>query len=438
MKKTGGLLLLALLFVFLAAGAFGEAGITSKEQLNQPGMRVGVSTGSSSMLAAEKEFPEATIVYLEENTIAYESVAQGKIDAYVFEREQMQKAIDSGRKGVRLLDENLDESIIVGVGISPVSSIPDLENRLNTFIREIKADGTLEDMLNRWVTLGDETMPEIPPAQDPQLHLTVATSGIVPPYSYYAGTELTGMDIELAYRFAAWLGADVTFKVYDYGAILPAAVTGDVDCIMANLNITPERQEALPFSEELYEHPIGIMVRSDSALEMLNGKRVGVQTGSVFDKIVLDALPDAVISYFNNTSDLAAALESNKIDAFTGDEPMLRLMASENDKLAVVEEYLAEFDFAFVLPKTAKGESLRDELNAWLARMKESGELDQLIEKWTGGPEEEKSRPGHCSVPHPEGNPQNGDGGRLCADELLPRQGARRPGNRSGGPLLRG
>ena len=138
MKKTGGLLLLALLFVFLAAGAFGEAGITSKEQLNQPGMRVGVSTGSSSMLAAEKEFPEATIVYLEENTIAYESVAQGKIDAYVFEREQMQKAIDSGRKGVRLLDENLDESIIVGVGISPVSSIPDLENRLNTFIREIR------------------------------------------------------------------------------------------------------------------------------------------------------------------------------------------------------------------------------------------------------------------------------------------------------------
>ena len=34
---------------------------------------------------------------------------------------------------------------------------------------------------------------------------------------------------------------------------------------MANLNITPERQEALPFSEELYEHPIGIMVKDDSS-----------------------------------------------------------------------------------------------------------------------------------------------------------------------------
>ncbi len=265
MKKTGVILLLALLLVFPAAGSFAETFITSKDQLNQSGMKVGVSTGSSSMLAAEKEFPDAKIVYLEENTIAYESVAQGKIDAYVFEREQMQKAIDSGRKGVRLLDENLEEGVSVGVGISPVSSIPDLENRLNTFIREIKADGTLDDMLNRWVTLGEEAMPDIPPAQDPQIRLTVATSGIVPPYSYYAGTKLTGMDIELAYRFAAWLGADVTFKVYDYGAILPAAVTGEVDCIMANLNMTPERQEALPFSEELYEHPIGIMVKADSA-----------------------------------------------------------------------------------------------------------------------------------------------------------------------------
>ena len=265
MKKSCAMLLLAFLLAFLAGTASGEAEITTKEQLNHPGMKIGVSTGSASAEFAEDEFPEATIVYLEENTIAYESVAQGKIHAYVFDRDQMQKAIDSGRKGVRLLDENMNESVRVAVGISPNASIPDLQNRLNIFIREIKADGTLDDMMQRWVDDGNETMPEIPPAQDPQLHLTVGTSGIVPPYSFYAGQDLSGMDIELAYRFAAWLGADVRFKVYDYGAIIPAAVTGDVDCIMANLNITPERQEALPFSDVLYERQIGIMVKgSDS------------------------------------------------------------------------------------------------------------------------------------------------------------------------------
>ena len=403
MKKLGTVFLLALLIAFLCGTASGEDEITSKEQLNQPGMKVGVSTGSSSEALAEKEFPKAKIVYLEENTIAYESVAQGKIDAYVFERAQMQKAIDNGRKGVRLLDENLDESVSIGVGISPVSEIPDLLNRMNTFIREIKADGTLDDMLRRWITLEEEEMPDIPPARDPQYHLTVATTGIVPPYSYYAGTKLTGMDIELAYRFAAWLGADVTFKVFDYGAILPAAVTGEVDCIMANLNMTPERQEALPFSEELYEQPVGIMVRHQSPLSAMSGKRIGVQTGTTFDEIVLNNIPDAEISYFNTTPDMAAALEANKIDAFAADEPVLRLMAAENDKLTVLEERLDSFDFGFVMPKTTAGKKLCGEINAWLVSMEESGRLDELIEKWTNGPEDEKVVPDYESFPAPKG-----------------------------------
>ena len=402
MRKTAAGLIVALLIGVLCGIALGEE-ITSKEQLNQPGMKIGVSTGSSSELLAEKEFPKATIVHLEENAIAYESVAQGKLDAYVFERALMQKAIDNGRKGVRLLDENLDEDVSVGIGISPVTKIPDLQTRMNEFIREIKADGTLDDMLRRWVTLGEEDMPDIPAAENPQYHLTVATTGIVPPYSYYAGTKLTGMDIELAYRFAAWLGADVTFKVFDYGAILPAAVTGEVDCIMANLNMTPERQEALPFSDELFKEPVGIMVRRDNPLDKMAGKRIGVQTGSTFDEIVRDNIPNPEISYFNAMSDMSAALEANKIDAFAGDEPVLRLMAAENDALAVIEERLDSFEFGFVMPKTEAGEKLRDEINAWLATLKHSGELDRLTEKWISGPEDEKDVPDWRSLPATKG-----------------------------------
>ena len=61
----------------------------------------------------------------------------------------------------------------------------------------------------------DATMPAIDMPTDPQYHLTVGTSGIVPPFSYYVGETLNGFDIEMAYRFAAWLNADLEFKVYD-------------------------------------------------------------------------------------------------------------------------------------------------------------------------------------------------------------------------------
>lgn len=115
-------------------------------------------------------------------------------------------------------------------------------------------------MRERWVIRHEDTMPEIPEAENPEYELLVGTSGANPPYTYYAGEGLTGYDIELARRFAVWMNASLTFKVYDYDGIIPAANSGDIDCIFANLFITPERSEAIEFSEPTYVGEVGVMV----------------------------------------------------------------------------------------------------------------------------------------------------------------------------------
>ncbi|MCR5754989.1 MAG: transporter substrate-binding domain-containing protein, partial [Acetatifactor sp.] len=143
---------------------------------------------------------------------------------------------------------------------------------MNIFLDEMRADGTLDDMYKRWLVDENETMPDIPTNDSPAQHLIVGTTGVVYPYSYYKGTELNGYDIELAKRFGAWLDADIEFKVYDYGAIIMAAHSGDVDCIMANLNVTPERSEAILFSEPMFCIRTGIMVRD----EALAGGKYGI------------------------------------------------------------------------------------------------------------------------------------------------------------------
>ena len=121
-------------------------------------------------------------------------VAQGSIDAFIFDCNQLQLAIDSGLRGVHLLDDTLEESVHIAVGISQKSRIPDLQGKLNAFIAEIKANGILNDMYERWVVRREDTMPEIDPPPEIHYKLTVGTQGLVPPYSYYAGTELTGHD----------------------------------------------------------------------------------------------------------------------------------------------------------------------------------------------------------------------------------------------------
>ena len=134
----------------------------------------------------------------------------------------------------------------------------------------MKADGTLDDMYERWVVQADYTMPEIDMPEHPEYHLRVGTTGTVMPYSYFVGTELYGYDIELAYRFAAWLGADIEFKIYDFGGIVTAAAAGDVDCIMSNLYRTEENEKQIPFSDSIFDVAITAMVQ-DTGTMVQNG-----------------------------------------------------------------------------------------------------------------------------------------------------------------------
>ena len=123
----------------------------------------------------------------------------------------------------------------------------------------------------------------------------------------------------------------------------------------------------------------------------LNGKSIGVQTGTNFDVMVEDKLPDAVLEYYNSKTDLVAALTGRKIDAFVTDEPVAKLLIQENDQLTYIPEYLDYFDFAFIFPMDEDGEALRDQFNAFLEPLRSDGTLEALAEEWFGDDESRKT-----------------------------------------------
>ncbi len=140
-----------------------------------------------------------------------------------------------------------------------------------------------------------------------------------------------------------------------------------------------------------------------SSAKELNGKRIGIQTGTSFDVITENYLSDPVFSYYNNYSDLAAALEADKIDAFPGDEPVLRMMSSEDDQLVILPENMENFEYGFAMSKTEKGRKLKSELDDWLEDIRKSGELEELKDKWITGPENEKTLPDYKNFPAKNG-----------------------------------
>ena len=234
-------------------------------QMNDPSYTLGVATGSSGMLAAEKYLPEAELLMFDDNISAYEAVKLGKIDAYVYDRKQMETAIENGLSGVKLLDKDLGEPINVAVGISRKSSIPDLRSKLNSFLSMLESDGTLDEMKNRWTVEKNYEMPDIPEPESPDMKIVVGTTGIVEPYSFYMNGELSGFDIELSKRFAAYINADIEYRVYNYSGIITAAGSNEIDCIFANLNVTEERKEKIDFSDPTYIVSIALMVQDNDA-----------------------------------------------------------------------------------------------------------------------------------------------------------------------------
>ena len=103
---------LLFLLLFLFPGIVCAADITSKEQLNQRGITIGVSQGSVIENFIKREFPNASIAYYTDGgVLGYQAVAVGKIDAYVADLRQMEMSLEGGFSGAHLLDETMNETL---------------------------------------------------------------------------------------------------------------------------------------------------------------------------------------------------------------------------------------------------------------------------------------------------------------------------------------
>ncbi len=265
-RISAAALLLVMLAGLLAGCGKTDGAITSLAQLNEPGRTIGVAQGSAGDVASQKAFPNATLSRYTNSVTGFLAVQQGKLDAFAYDATMLRFALANGLEGMTVLDETLGDETEVGIGISKSSDIPDLTARIDEFLAGLEADGTMAEMKRRWIDEADDTMPDIPLPEDPETVLTVGTTGLVQPFSYYKGDRIWGFDIELATRLAAWLGTGIEFRIYDFDGIVPAAQTGVIDCILSNLNIIEERRELIDFSQPIYTSETALLVRTGEGM----------------------------------------------------------------------------------------------------------------------------------------------------------------------------
>jgi len=379
------------------------------------GKRIAVQTGTISGEAARSFIPDIKLDYYNSQADAMTALKTGKADAWATD-EPAAVFMLIENADLQIYPHRVDDSYLAAV-FAKGEKGQALCNEYSAFVEALRADGTLAEIKEIWFGTDDAKRTvldyEALPATNGVIRMALDTS--VLPFAYMKDSRVVGYDVDIAARFCEARGCRLEVVPMSFDGVLPSVQTGKCDFAACGITITEERKESVLFSAPTYDGGTVLVIRKEklanaagqagvfTSLSQLDGKRIGVQTGTTFDEIVREALPNAQISYFNSYPDMAAALEANKIDGFPGDEPVLRLMAAENKKLNVLNEYMDTFDVGFVLPKTQAGDKLLGEINAWLETIKANGELEQLIAKWTDGPEADKTLPDYSAFPAPNG-----------------------------------
>ncbi len=367
--------------------------ISSADQLNDQKYTITVSTGSAAAAVIPNHFSNANITYNTSDSDAFMIVETGKADAYAHDRNTLEYAIASGGiKGLTVLD-NAYGSIDISVGVNKRYS-DELLPGINSFIKQLKDDGTLEEMRRRWVAEGNDKMPDIPEPEspDPDKVIKIGTAGLVTPMTYYgANNEITGFDVELIKRYAYYANVNVEIDVMGFDSIVAGLQTERLHMAFSNLNATEERREVIDFSDAYLYSEIVLMVKSDrvqktgeiDSPEDINGKRIGYLTGASYYPRLKELYPDSELLGFDTFADIIQALKSGRIDVYFADDPIAKCHLKETGGLKIIGNPIIDDRYAFIV--SDDNLVLRDMINDTIDKFEADGTIKSLQKKWIDG-----------------------------------------------------
>jgi polar amino acid transport system substrate-binding protein len=151
--------------------------------------------------------------------------------------------------------------------------------------------------------------------------IVVATEGAFPPFNFYKGSTLTGLEVDVAEALAKKMGVQVEWKALSFDALLAGLEQDRWDLVIASFAITPERAKAVTFTDPHYCSG-GVIVAKNAAIknaEDLKGKVVSVQTGTTYLENVQKLSGLKTVKNFPKDTDARSALVAGRVDAWVTD-----------------------------------------------------------------------------------------------------------------------
>ncbi len=207
-----------------------------------------------------------------------------------------------------------------------------------------------------------------------------------------------GFDTDIGRRLAKDLLGDenkVEFVAVEPASRIPFLQSDKVDLILANMTVTPERKEAVDFTNPNLRVAVQAIVADGSPVQKLDDladKTIIVTTGTTADIWLTKHLPEWKLLKFEKNSESLQALATGRGDAYAQDNLILFSWAKQNPGYRVLEEKLGAE--APIAPAVKKGNlELRDWVNSELAKLGEEKYLLKLYDQYVRKELSDDTRP---------------------------------------------
>ena len=347
------------------------------------GKKIGVqlgTTGDTLVSDYETDGSNTTVERFNKGNDAIQALKQGKIDAVVIDAQPAQSFVAANSDLMILPEEFANEDYAIAIEKGNSSLTSSINDALNT----LKANGTLDAILNNYIGENIGQTPYTSPENVNRSNgtLVMATNAEFPPYEYYEGENVVGIDADIAAAVADKLGMELKIEDMAFDSIIPAVTFGKADIGLAGMTVTEDRLENVDFSDTYAHATQVVIVKEDSDIaspDDLEGKKIGVQLGTTGD-IYAGDIKDATVERYNKGFEAVQALAQGKIDAVVIDGEPAKVFVKENEGLKMLDEAFTKEDYAIAV---AKGnDELLDKINTALGELKDSGELDKIVDKY--------------------------------------------------------
>ncbi|MGW2284901.1 substrate-binding periplasmic protein [Streptomyces phaeochromogenes] len=225
------------------------------------------------------------------------------------------------------------------------------------------------------------------------------------PYTSVQGDKIVGLDGDILAYAAKKLGLEVKPQVTDFAGMLAGVQSRRVDITIGGVAWSADRQKQGLFTDPPYYSPPAMAVRSGKTyktVDDLKGLQLGTVEGYVWVKSI-QAVPDAKLHAYPDANGVFDDLGAGRVDVGFLDPLIIIAAHKERPELKIdtqymtpptaaqvkakpAYEYFQPYQTGFYLPK--KATKLEKAISAQIDAMYENGELEKLVKKYGGDPEQ--------------------------------------------------